>query len=298
MYATINGTRIFFDVEGMGYVPDGPIMRQKPVCFILHGGPGGDHTAYKPKLSALADSMQLVYIDNRGSGLTEKGPQSTYTLENNVADIEELRKHLGVNKIVILGQSYGGMTALEYAKKYPENLDGLLLVTTSPSYQLFSEGAKHFVARNGTRKQQEMVEVLFDKGFETDEELAQFYNVMGSMYSYTYNPKTATEDQKRNREHAQARSTRSREALNEGFQRFLKEYDVVNDLPSIKVPTLIIGGRHDWITPVEDSILMADKIPNNTLVIFENSSHSVLTDAYELFISTVSKFVNKHLVEG
>lgn len=59
MYAQINGTRIFFDVEGMGWVPDGPRLREKPVCFVLHGGPGGDHTGYKPGLSPLADYMQL-----------------------------------------------------------------------------------------------------------------------------------------------------------------------------------------------------------------------------------------------
>ena len=96
MYAQINGTRIFFDVEGMGWVPDGPTLRKKPTCFVLHGGPGGDHTGYKPALSPLSEIMQLVYIDNRGSGRSAVGPSESYSLENNVEDVEALREYLGL----------------------------------------------------------------------------------------------------------------------------------------------------------------------------------------------------------
>jgi proline iminopeptidase len=294
MYANVNGTRIFFDIEGQGLVPDGPMMRQKPVCFVLHGGPGGDHTAYKPGLSPLSEIMQLVYIDNRGSGRSERGPQSTYTLDNNVEDLEALRKYLGLEKIVIFGQSYGGMTALSYAVKYPQHIECLLLITTSPSYQ-FMDRAKQFVEEKGNAEQKKAAENLW-RGFETEEQLDEFYQAMAPLYSYTYDPKTAGEDPERN--NAKLRSSRSREALNEGFGGFLKEYNVVPDLPSIQVPTLIIGARHDWITPVEESFVIAEHIPDNELVIFENSGHSVMKDEYEHFHSIVSDFIQRKLVNS
>ncbi|OHX44677.1 alpha/beta fold hydrolase [Cytobacillus oceanisediminis] len=292
MFASVNGIKLFFDIEGAGSVPEGPRMKEKPVCFVLHGGPGGDHTGFKPGLSPLAEHMQLVYIDNRGSGKSEKGPRSTYTLDNNVEDIEALRKHLGLEKIVLLGQSYGGMTAMEYARRYQEHLLGLILVVTAPSYK-FIERAKEIVKERGTSEQQEMAQVLWDGSFVSNEQQYKYYEVMAPLYTYSYQD---TPDAVEARKNAQQRSNRSYEALNEGFAGFLREFDVTESLSSYKIPTLIIGGRHDWITPIEASILMNEQIPNSKLVIFENSSHSVLKDENDKFISTVNSFVNEELV--
>ncbi|MGG0645269.1 alpha/beta fold hydrolase [Sporosarcina gallistercoris] len=291
MYAHVNGVKLFFDVEGAGFVPDGPIMREKPVCFILHGGPGGDHTGFKPWLSPLADDMQLVYIDYRGSGKSEKGPQTTYTLKNNVEDIEELRKYLGLEQIVLMGQSYGGMVALEYARKYQENLQSLLLVVTAPSHE-FMGRAKAIVKAKGTPEQQEMAQVLWDGAFQSNEQQSEYYKVMAPLYSYSYKD---TPEAALARNDAEQRANRSFEALNEGFGGFLREYDVTDFLPSIHVPTLIVAGRHDWITPVEGSIELNEKIPNSKLVIFEESSHAAMKDEHEKFISTVKEFVDSEL---
>lgn len=68
MYASVNGIRLFFDVDGAGLVPDGPTMRQKPVMLLLHGGPGSDHSGYKPVFGQLADLVQIIYLDHRGCG--------------------------------------------------------------------------------------------------------------------------------------------------------------------------------------------------------------------------------------
>ncbi|MBE1556600.1 alpha/beta fold hydrolase [Sporosarcina limicola] len=291
MYAHINGIKLFFDVEGAGFVPEGPMMREKPVCFVLHGGPGGDHTGFKPALSPLSEVMQLVYIDNRGSGKSERGPQSTYTMKNNVEDIEELRKYLGLDKIVLLGQSYGGMVALEYAKKYQENLKSLLLVVTAPSSD-FTDKAKEIVKQKGTQEQQEMAQVLWDGAFKSGDQQEQYYEVMAPLYSYSYKD---TVEENLSRENASRRSNRSYEALNEGFGGFLRDYNAVDFLPSIHVPTLIIAGRHDWITPVEGSIFMNEKIPNSKLVIFEESSHGVIKDEHNKFIVTVKEYVKNSI---
>ncbi len=293
MYAKINGTRIYFDVEGMGSVPDGPVMRQKPVCFVLHGGPGGDHTLYKPYLTPLSAFMQLVYIDNRGSGSSDEGPQSTYTLENNVEDVEALRQYLGLEKIVILGQSYGGITALSYAVKYPEKLDGLIVITTSPSFR-FLERAKQNLAEKGTDEQKSMAQKLWDGSFASNEEFYQYLEMTAPLYSYAHNSQPTEEEIQKGKD-AVARSKFCYQAANEGFQGFLRGYDIIDELHKITAPTLIIAGRHDWITPVEDSQEIAEKIPDNQLVIFEKSSHMVMDDEYDLFISTVTGFVQAKL---
>ena len=80
MFASVRGTRIYFDVEGMGLVPDGPTMRERPVAMVIHGGPGGDHSGFKPGFTPLSARMQLVYFDHRGrAGQTPPTPQPIHS---------------------------------------------------------------------------------------------------------------------------------------------------------------------------------------------------------------------------
>ena len=90
MRATINGIELFFDVAGMGFVPSGLTMEEREVCFVLHGGPGLDHSYFKPWLSPLAESMQLIYVDHRGTGRSSRPPLETCTIEQMADDLESV----------------------------------------------------------------------------------------------------------------------------------------------------------------------------------------------------------------
>jgi proline iminopeptidase len=120
---------------------------------------------------------------------------------------------------------------------------------------------------------------------------------MAPLYAHTHNFNPSEEEQL-NAKNARSRSNRSYEALNEGFGGFLRNYDVRDHLPSIKVPTLVIGGEYDWITPVSESHEIAKRIPESELVIFKNSSHSVMKDEYDLFHATVRNFVKSKIDGG
>jgi pimeloyl-ACP methyl ester carboxylesterase len=80
MRVLVNGVRLFFDVEGTKLVPNGPAMRERPTLLLLHGGPGFDHSIYRPAYSALADVAQIIYLDHRGNGRSEDGPQAGWNL--------------------------------------------------------------------------------------------------------------------------------------------------------------------------------------------------------------------------
>lgn len=289
MFAQINGTKIFFDIDGAGYIPKNGRLTQKPVCFVLHGGPGEAHGYFKPFLNELTEDMQLVYIDQRGSGYSAKGQQESYSLENNVEDIEELRKYLGLEKVWLLGHSYGGMVALKYALKYDVHLAGLILTTTAASYR-FLEKAQKYVAEHGTEEQKRFGDILFNGKFTSNEEVDQYYVVMESLYVNT----AAPTNHKGKELDVLMELDRSYEALNEGFGNFLREFDVTDRLPEIKVPTLVIAGRHDWITPVEESELIADRIPNSLFIVLEKSSHSVMEEETAAYNRTVKAFVREH----
>ena len=187
MRARIRDTEIFFDVEGAALVPDGSRMVERPVAFLLHGGPGGDHSGFKPAYAPLAERMQLIYVDHRGQGRSARGPRESYTLDNNVEDVEALRQHLGLDKVVVIGVSYGGMVALTYASRYPDSVSHLVAVVTSPSYR-FLERAKAILAERGTEEQRAMGDILWAGAFESEEQLKQYYAVMGPLYSLRHDP--------------------------------------------------------------------------------------------------------------
>lgn len=286
MRAKIRDTEIYFDIEGSGLVVDGNRMREKPVAFVIHGGPGADHTSFKPSFTPLSSRMQLVYFDHRGQGRSARGNKATYTLENNVEDMEALRQYLGLDKIVVIGASYGGMVALSYAVKYPQFVSHLIVMVTAASSR-FLQRAQAILAEQGTAEQQAIAHYLWAGSFENETQLKQYFQLMAPMYSVTYQPGTP--------QPSWERAILSVDAINVAFGGFLRSYDILDQLPKITAPTLVIAGRHDWICAPEFSEEIANAIPNADLRIFEHSGHSVRADEPDALIDAIAGFlVYKH----
>lgn len=282
MRARVRGTELYFDVDGMGLVPDGGRMVERPVLFLLHGGPGGDHSSFKTSHAALRDVAQLVFVDHRGNGRSAKGDPATYTLDNNIDDLDALREHLGLERICVLGSSYGGMVAQGYAIRYPERVSNLVLVCTAPSYR-FLEDAKRFIAERGTPDQQRVCVLLWEGAFETLDQIREYYQVMGPLYATSWKPEEF--------EPSWTRSLRTVDPLNQGFGGFLRTFDFTEQLATISCPTLVIGGAHDWICPIHHSRLIAERIPRAHLKVFDQSAHSIASDENEAYLNAVSGFL-------
>ena len=286
MRASLRGTEIYFDVEGAGLVPDGPAMRERPVAMIVHGGPGGDHSGFKPALSPLAGHMQLVYFDHRGQGRSARGDPGRYTLDENVADMEALRRHLGLGKVVSIGTSYGGMVAMAHAARHPEAVSRLVLVVTA-AHAGFIERAQAILRERGTPEQRRVCERLWEGSFADADQLAEYYDLMGPLYARRHDPVAAAATRGRVR-HAP-------EPLNRAFGPggTLRRMDLRPELGRITAPTLVIAGRHDWICAPEFSVEIAGLIAGAELQVFEASSHSVRVDEPERLIGAILGFVRK-----
>src|SRR5262245_16570052 len=131
MHVQVGDVRLFFDVEGGGLVPDGPVMRSRPTLICLHGGPGNDHTVFRPAYSALADVAQVVYLDQRGHGRSDRSNPRRWTLAQWAEDLYEFCGVLGIEQPVVLGNSFGGYVAMTYAVRYPDRLSKLILLSTA-----------------------------------------------------------------------------------------------------------------------------------------------------------------------
>ncbi len=283
MRAKIRDTEIYFDIEGSGLVPDRDQMQEKPVAFLVHGGPGADHSSFKPTFSPLSQKMQLVYFDHRGQGRSARGDRATYTLDNNVEDMEALRDYLGLEKIVVIGASYGGMVALTYASRYPDRVSHLIAIVTVADSR-FLEQAKANLATRGTAEQQAIAQYLWDGNFQTEDQLREYFRLTRTLYSITASP---TDPPPKSWD----RAILSVDAINEAFGGFLRTYDIRDELPKITAPTLVIAGRHDWICPPEFSEEIAQRIPNADLRIFERSGHAIRADEPEALLDAIAGFI-------
>jgi len=282
MLASLRDTQIYFDVLTPGLVAQGDRFCTLPGAFVVHGGPGLDHTSNRDTFLSLADRLQLVLFDHRGQGRSARGEPGSYTLDNNVEDMEALRRHLGLDKITVIGTSYGGIVALSYAVRYPERVDRLIVIVTA-AHGGFLKRARELVHERGTPEQIRCCRWLFDGSFETVEQMREYFRVMGPMYALRYDPVIA--------EATRDRVIYSVEAINQAFGGFLRTYDIRDRLPGIAVPTLVLGGNEDWICAPEFSREIAGLIPGARLEIFADCGHAMRSDQPERMLCAIREFL-------
>lgn len=126
------GVRVYVDVQNPGLVPDGGRgLVEKPALLLLHGGPGFDHSGFKPAFAALADVAQVVYLDHRGHGRSDRRPPDEWTLDTFADDVVRVCEALGLEAPVVLGQSFGGFVAQRYLARHPGHPRAVILSSTS-----------------------------------------------------------------------------------------------------------------------------------------------------------------------
>ncbi len=139
MYVTVNGARIFFDVAGstLAATPEGP--KARPALVVLHGGPGFDHWGLRSYFDRFADVTQVIYLDHRGNGRSRGGNGSDPTHWNLAQwgdDIAAFCDALGLDRPIVLGQSFGGFVAQSYAIRHPGHARGLIFSSTAATLDL------------------------------------------------------------------------------------------------------------------------------------------------------------------
>jgi len=258
-------------------------LTTKPYAFILPGGPGANHSSYQD-YECLQTSCNVVFHDPRGCGLSSKEDPRFCNMDTYVDDIDAIRQHLQLTHLYLVGKSYGAMCALAYIIHYPKFVAKLVLAAGAPSYRFIATAKANFAARNTTRQQQVLCEKLWRGGFNDDQELADYLNVMAPHYSYKKRHGKPTNRAKPLYPHAH-------EPLNQGFSDFLNHFNFESRLHEIHCKTLILAGYEDWITDKMYSEQMADAIPDSQLIIFQHADHSMETDVPELYFEAIQTFL-------
>ena len=269
---------------------------------ILHGGPGASHDYFLPYLLPLMRSNRVIFIDERGSGRSQKLENpAAYTVENMVEDVESVRQGLELGKINLLGHSCGGVLAQAYALKYQENLTHLILCSTFQSTKkmngVFKKMKEKMAPELRARIEKMEKTGLFGhgKGYEKNRYTSEYMiAAWGEGYfPYLYqNHPDPNYDPMSNGIMAwdvyREMWGSSGEFIIDGN---LISVEYTDRLSSIKVPTLITVGDHDECNPLL-SQEMHEKIAGSTLVIFPNSGHMTFVDQPSLFLAAVDDFLH------
>ncbi len=289
-YVDAHGMMIYYEIFGHG-----------PPLMIVHGGPGASHDYFLPYLLPLARQNRLIFIDERGSGRSEKLDDPLgYTVENMVEDLEAVRNELGLGKVSLLGHSYGGVLAQAYALKYQQNLTHLILASTFASASalnaVFVQMKQKMPADVRDHINKLEAQGLFGHGkpWELDRYTVEYMNVAWGdgyfPYLYQRHPDPNYDPV--------AQGVTSWDLYREMWGSHgefvidgnLKSVEYVDRLPTIKVPTLIIAGDHDESDP-SLSRQMNSKIAGSKLVILPASGHMTFVDQPIEFTRAVEDFL-------
>ena len=274
MDAEVNGARLHYELYGD--------ERAAPLV-ILHGGPGvGDCRDHVRDLGGLQDEYRLLFYDARGSGRSEERPP--YTHVQWVADVDELTRQVGFDRFALLGHSYGGIVALEYGLRHQDRLSHLILVDTAPSTVENEESIRRALASGLPGIEESWLRKLFEGRTESNDEVRQMWELLLPLYfEGPFDPSLPKEIADQTYVH--------HETHNYAFSVNNPNYDVRPRLGEILVPTLVICGGNDWITPLSTSNQIAAGIPNSVLEVFEKSGHFPMVEEPEKFISVLRSFL-------
>jgi pimeloyl-ACP methyl ester carboxylesterase len=284
MHVTVNGLKLFFDVEGAKLVPDGPLMRERPTVLMLHGGPGADHSHYRPTWAPLAEVAQVIYLDHRGNGRSEHGPQALWTLAQWADDVRAFCDALGIVKPIIQGTSFGGMVALSFATRHPEALSKLIVISTAARGGAHTARRVALFEQLGGRQAGALARRRLIDGDTSPEVLQAWLRVALPLYNQG---SFDSNNLLRGVNNPEATRWFSR-ADGEGSL-----FDMRADLHRIQCPTLLMGGVLDPMLPIENQRDIAALIAPQLLRYeeFANAGHGVVGDVPELAWPLIRAFV-------
>jgi proline iminopeptidase len=270
--------RLYVDIEGPGLVPDGPRMRQRPTLILLHGGPGYDHSSFKPIFSPLADVAQIVYVDHRGHGRSDRRPAAEWTLDTFADDVVRLCDALGIVKPIVLGQSFGGFVAQRYLARHPAHPAKVVLSSTS--HHLGLERKVAAFTRFGGAAAGAAARAFWS---------APSPATWGPYNQYcrdVYNPSPSDPD-------GRARTVFNHDILFASAGGEQQTMQLLPGLAHVQCPVLVMAGELDPVTPLADAQDIAAAIPApwSRLVTFPKAGHGAWRDDPVAAMATLRDFV-------
>jgi proline iminopeptidase len=277
MHIQVNGVSLFFDTEGPVLEQQGPELRERPTVVALHGGPGLDHSMYRPALSPLARTAQVVYLDLRGNGRSERSTPDRWNLATWAEDVRAFCDALGIHRPVVLGASFGGFVAQAYATRFPEHPGKLVLLSTNARFNLPRSLA--MFERLGGPEAAAVARQFFTD--PTPSVFQQYVQVCYPLYS------------RLPAKHESPAPILHADVALHFIRGEWHTFDSTKELGRIRCPTLVLAGEHDPVLPFEGSQELVSRLPPEHVRFerFPDCGHELLSERPDRVVALLEEFL-------
>lgn len=278
MHIEVNGTRLWFDVDGPGLVPDGRQMRHRPTVVLVHGGPGVyDHSYFKPDFSVLAAHAQVVYLDLRGHGRSAWGESAGWSFEQCADDVRAFCDTAGITRPVVLGHSMGGPIVLLYGARHPGHAAGLIASSG------FARWDPPRMVEGFRRVAGEEVAQIARRSYAGEEVPEQDW----ARVFAAFGPHLPDEER-------EAGTPKNLE-LNSHGMGLVRQLDIVDRLRRVASPTLVCVGELDPVTPVAAAEEIVSALPEGIarLEIIDGAGHFTWLDSPDRYWPMIIEFISR-----
>ena len=259
--------------------------------LVCHGGGPGFSAHYLGNLGGLDERLELIFLDPRGTGGSDRPENArAYSIDDYVDDLEELRRHLGLERLNLLGHSHGGVVAMAWAARHPEQVERLVLASTlarwSPEQQ---EAMETWIASCADEPWYGDAKAALEEeqagGFGSDEEMAELAFREFPFYFHHYGKE----------ERAYLDGLRADPANADPLRVFneviFETFDLRPELERITAPTLVITGADDFITGPPSAAEIEQGLSDVTKVLIPDCGHYTFVEAPEAFREAVVSFL-------
>jgi proline iminopeptidase len=259
--------------------------------FVLHGGPGLDHTMFGSYLDALGDRCRLLLVDERGTGRSEPAPPETWALAHHAADVEAMAGALGLERYAVLGHSYGAFIALQHAVDFPGS-PAATIVSSGIAHARFLAHVEQELAAFEPVELREQVQASWAREAEahTQQDVASLLS--DQLPFHFADPRDPRIDDMRA---AMADAVYGPDVLRAAATEDYGSIAVEDRLADVTHPVLVLAGRHDRTCPVAASQAMTAGLPDGELVIFEHSGHMTFVEENEAYLAAVRDFLERRV---
>ena len=264
--------------------------------LLLNGGPGATHEYFECFESfLLPEGFEIIYYDQLGCGLSDNPKDTTmWDLGRYVEEVEQVRKALNLNKnnFYLLGHSWGGILAMQYALKYQDNIKGLIISNMMSSCPAYGKYAKEVLAPQFDQKILDTIRQIEAKGDFTNPKYMEL--LMPHFYA-KHICRIPLEQWPEPLTRSFGKLNQSLYVTMQGPSEFgvggnLVNWDVTKQLPTIKTPTLTIGGKHDTMDP-EHMKWMSTQVQNGRFLLCPNGSHMAMYDDQKNYFPGLIQFM-------
>jgi proline iminopeptidase len=257
--------------------------------FILHGGPGLDHTMFGSYLDALGDRCRLLLVDERGTGRSEPSAPETWGLTHHAADIEAMAGTLGLERYAVLGHSYGAFIALQHAVDFPGRPAATIVSSGIPDSRFLAHVERQLAAFEPVElREQVQASWAAEAHAHTQEEVAAL--LADQLPFHFADPRDPRIDDMRA---ALGDAVYGPDVLRAAATEDYGAIALEDRLADVAHPVLVLAGRHDRTCPVPAAEAMAAGLPDAELVIFERSGHMAFVEENDAYVAAVRDFLER-----